>query len=109
MHDARFEELAKLLMEYSTRLKRNENVLIEAFDVPDEMTIALIRAARKAGAVPFVQVQRARIGRELALEASDRQLALAARHELARMKKNARLRRAARKQQHHQIIRRAGG
>ena len=87
MHDARFDKLAKLLVEYSTGLKRNENVLIEAFDVPDEMTIALIRAARKAGAIPFVQVQRARIGRELALEASDRQLTLAARHELARMKK----------------------
>src|SRR5256886_8976365 len=87
MHDARFDKLAKLLVEYSTRLKRNENVLIEAFDVPDEMTIALIRAARKAGAIPFVQVQRGRIGRELALEASDRQLNLAASHELARMKK----------------------
>jgi len=87
MHDARFDKLAKLLVGYSTRLKQNENVLIEAFDVPDEMTIALIRAARKAGAIPFVQVQRARIGRELALEASDRQLTLAARHELARMKK----------------------
>src|SRR5881392_2038318 len=87
MHDARFDKLAKLLVEYSTRLKRNENVLIEAFDVPDEMTIALIRAVRKAGAVPFVQVQRARIGRELALEASDRQLTMAAHHELARMKK----------------------
>jgi len=87
MHDARFDKLAKLLVKYSTRLKRNQNVLIEAFDVPDEMTIALIRAARKAGAIPFVQVQRARIGRELALEASGRQLTLAGRHELARMKK----------------------
>src|SRR5256886_12480668 len=87
MHDARFDKLAKLLVEYSTRLRRNENVLIEAFDVPDEMTIALIRAARKAGAVPFVQVQRGRIGRELAMEASDRQLTLAANHELTRMKK----------------------
>src|SRR5438876_4593208 len=87
MHDARFDKLAKLLVEYSTRLKRNENVLIEAFDVPDEMTIALVRAARKAGAIPFVQVQRARIGRELALEAEDRQLNLLASHELARMRK----------------------
>src|SRR5712691_5040057 len=87
MHDARFDKLAKLLVESSTRLKRNENVLIEAFDVPDEMTIALVRAVRKAGAIPFVQVQRARIGRELALEASDRQLTIAVRHELARMKK----------------------
>jgi aminopeptidase len=87
MHDARFDKLAKLLVEYSTRLKRNENVLIEAFDVPDEMTIALVRTARKAGAIPFVQVQRARISREIALKATERQLDLAAGHELARMKK----------------------
>src|SRR5437870_3488834 len=87
MHDARFDKLAKLLVEYSTRLKRNENVLIEAFDVPDEMVVALVRAARKSGATPFVQVQRGRISRELALEASDRQLNFAASHELARMKK----------------------
>ena len=87
MHDARFDKLAKLLVEYSTRLKRNENVLIEAFDVPDEMTIALVRVARKLGAIPFVQVQRARISREIALKANERQLDLAAAHELARMKK----------------------
>jgi aminopeptidase len=87
MHDARFDKLAKLLVDYSTRLKRNENVLIEAFDVPDEMTIALVRTARKAGAIPFVQVQRARISREIALKATERQLDLAAAHELARMKK----------------------
>src|SRR6266436_2639818 len=87
MHDRRFDKLAKLLVEYSTRLKRNDNLLIEAFDVPDEMVIALIRAARKAGAVPFVQIQRNRVSRELALEASDRQLNFASQHELARMKK----------------------
>ena len=87
MHDPRFDKLAKLLVEYSTRLKKNENVLIEAFDVPDQMVVALIRAARKAGAVPFVQVQRNRISRELAMDASDRQLNFAAAHELARMKK----------------------
>ena len=87
MHDARFDNLAQLLVEYSIRLKRNEAVLIEAFDTPDEMTIALIRAARKAGGIPFVQTQRARVNRALALEASDRQLNLLASHELARMKK----------------------
>jgi aminopeptidase len=87
MHDLRFDKLAKLLVEYSTRLKRNETVLVEAFDVPDEMPIALIRAIRKAGAIPFVQIQRARISRALTLGASDRQLKLMASHELARMRK----------------------
>src|SRR5437773_1465081 len=87
MHDIRWDDLAKLLVEYSIRLKRNETVLIEAFDIPDEMTIALIRAAQKLRGIPFVQTQHARINRALALEASDRQLNLLARHELARMKK----------------------
>jgi len=87
MHDARFDKLAKLLVEYSIRLRRNETVLIEAFDIPDEMTIALVRAARKAGGVPFAQTYHVRVNRALALEASDRQLNLIASHELARMKK----------------------
>jgi len=87
MHDDRFDKLAKLLVEYSVRLKRNETVLIEAFDIPDEMTIALIRAVRKAGGVPFAQTYYTRVNRALALEASDRQLNLMASHELTRMKK----------------------
>ncbi|HXO94613.1 MAG TPA: aminopeptidase [Candidatus Acidoferrum sp.] len=87
MHDKRFDKLAKLLVEYSIRLRRNETVLIEAFDIPDEMTIALVRAVRNAGGVPFAQVYHAPVNRALALEASDRQLNLMASHELARMKK----------------------
>ena len=87
MQDERFDKLAKLLVQYSIRLKRNETVLIEAFDIPDEMTAALIRATRNAGGVPFAQVYHARVNRALALEASDRQLNIMASHELARMKK----------------------
>src|SRR5438093_9554664 len=87
MHNDRFDKLAKLLVKYSVRLKRTETVLIEAFDIPDEMTVALIRAVRKAGGVPFAQTYQTRVNRALALEASDRQLNLMASHELARMKK----------------------
>jgi len=87
MHDPRYDKLAKVLVEYSTRLKRNENVLIETFDVPDEMTVALVRSARKAGANVLAQVYHARVNRELALDASERQLNLSAINELARMKK----------------------
>src|SRR5206468_1482388 len=87
MHDERFDKLARLLVEYSIRLRRNETVLIEAFDVPDEMTVALVRAVGKAGGVRFAQVYHGRVNRALALEASDRQLNLMASHELARMKK----------------------
>src|ERR1700758_4509161 len=87
MHDERFDKLAKLLVEYSIRLRRNETVLIEAFDIPDEMTVALLRAVRNAGGVPFAQVYHAPVNRALALGASDRQLNLMGSHELARMKK----------------------
>jgi aminopeptidase len=87
MQDARYARLASLLVDYSTNLKPGEKVLIESFDAPDDMTIALVRAARKAKAIPFVQLQRARVTRELALEIDARALDLTAAHELARMKK----------------------
>ncbi len=87
MYDERFDKLAKLLVEYSIRLKRKETVLIEGFDIPDEMTVALVRAVSNAGGIPFAQVYRTRVNRALAFEASDRQLNLMAGYELARMKK----------------------
>ncbi|MGI9114272.1 MAG: aminopeptidase [Chthoniobacterales bacterium] len=86
MQDPRLNQLAEVLIGYSTDLKRNEKVLIESFDVPDEMTIALVRAARKRGAIPFVQLHHATVSREITREAAEAQLNLAARHELARMK-----------------------
>src|SRR2546423_7798842 len=87
MHDPRYDKLAKVLVKYSAQWKRNETVLIETFDVPDEMSIALVRAGGKAGAIPFAQVYRARLSRDLALTATEQQPNLTAIHELARMKK----------------------
>ena len=86
MHDPRFEKLAKLLVSHSTKLKPGEKALIDAFDIPPEMTIALIRAVRAAKAVPFVQTHNARVGREMAMGATEPQYDLIAAHELARMK-----------------------
>lgn len=86
MSDARFDKLAEVLTGYSTQLQRGENVLIEAFDVPDQMVIALIRAARKRGAAAYVRIHHARVSRELAFAAEEKQLNLQVRHELARMK-----------------------
>jgi len=87
VHDLRFDKLAKLLVEYSINVRPKENVLIETFDVPDDMAIALIRAIRNAGGIPFSQIQRSRVSRALALDATETQLTLAANHELRRMKK----------------------
>jgi aminopeptidase len=87
MHDPRFDALAKQLTAYSTALKKGENVLIEAFDVPDEMVVSLIRAVRQRKAIPYVQTQHARISRELALGATEEQFELMAQVELDRMRR----------------------
>ncbi len=47
MHDPRVDELAKQLVGYSVALKKGEKVLIDLFDVPDSIGLALIRQARK--------------------------------------------------------------
>jgi aminopeptidase len=86
MQDPRFDKLAKLLVGYSTGLKSGESVLIDAFDIPAEMTIALIRATRAAKALPFVQTHSARVAREMARGATEAQYEIIAGHELARMK-----------------------
>ncbi len=85
--DPRFTQLADALTGFSTSLKKGERVLIDAFDVPDAMVIALIQSARKHGAHPYVQIHRARITRELALGAEEAQFAPLAAVELERMQK----------------------
>ena len=86
MHDPRFDKLAQLLTGFSTALRRGDKVLIEGFDIPAPMTIALIRAVRGLGAIPFVQIHQAQISREMARGADEAQYDLIAKHELARMK-----------------------
>src|SRR5688500_19238957 len=85
--DPRFSQLAEGLTSFSTSLKKGERVLIDAFDVPDAMTIALIRSVRARGAHPYVQIHRARVTRELSLGAEEAQFAPHAEIELARMQK----------------------
>ncbi|HEY5793073.1 MAG TPA: aminopeptidase [Chthoniobacterales bacterium] len=86
MFDPRFETLARVLVRHSTQLQPGERVLIDAFDIPDEMVIALIREIRARKGLPFVNVHRARISRELTLGATDEQAELSAGISLAQMK-----------------------
>ena len=65
MHDPRFDQLASLLVNHSTKIQFDERVLIEATDVPAEMIIAVIRAVRQAGGIPLVELKQNRIQREL--------------------------------------------
>lgn len=85
--DERYNRLADLLTGYSVSLKEGETVLIDAFDVPDLMVVALVRAARARGATPFVNFHHARVLREFLREVTDEQAELLADVELYRMKR----------------------
>jgi aminopeptidase len=85
--DPRFNQLATGLASFSCALKKDERVLIDAFDVPEAMIIALIRAVRARGAHPIVQLHHARISRELLLGANEAQYQPQAEVELVRMQK----------------------
>lgn len=65
MSDPRFKKLARTIVQHSIRLAPGERVLLEAIDIPPEMVIALIEAAREAGAVPLVSLKESRILRAL--------------------------------------------
>ena len=85
LSDPRFDQLAAGLAGFSCALKKGERVLIDAFDVPDAMIVSLIRAARAKGAHPVVQIHRARVSRELMIDASEEQFAPLVEVELKRM------------------------
>lgn len=87
MHDPRYDKLADVLVKHSTAIEPGDKVLVEVSDVPDGMVIALIRAVRRSGGIPFAQMQHSRVAREMARDATKEQVALAAEVELSRMKK----------------------
>jgi aminopeptidase len=87
MTDPRYFKLAKLLVNYSTALKKGDRILLDMIDVPDEFTIELIRAVRAAGATPFVETRHTRVGREQLLGITEAQATDIRDLELARMKK----------------------
>lgn len=87
MTDPRFAKLADLLINYSTRLKKGERVLIEAIDVPDEFSVELVRAARQVGAIPIIEVRHSRVTREIIRDTNAQHAATVRDIELARMKK----------------------
>ncbi len=84
--DTRYYTLADNLVRYSVSLKKGERVLIDAFDVPDDMVIALVRAVRARKGIPHVQLHHARVAREMLLGVTDEQISFQAKNELGRMK-----------------------
>ncbi len=85
MIDGRMTRLAEVLVEYSTELKSGDKVLVEATDIPVEMTCELIRVARAAGAEPLVTLKSNRVNRSLLHHSSETQLNVIADAEALRM------------------------
>ncbi len=87
MIDPRMTKLAEVLVHYSTGLKPEEKILIEAIDAPHEMTCELVRVAKAAGGHPLVTLKSNRVNRALLLSGSPEQMNLVAEAEALRMSK----------------------
>lgn len=87
MQDPRFEKLAELLIGHSTKLQAGENVLIDAHDIPPELTVAIMRAAQKVGANPMVNLRQGPVSRGLLQGATEESMKLNADVALYQMQK----------------------
>ncbi|MCU0788831.1 MAG: aminopeptidase, partial [Verrucomicrobia bacterium] len=87
MNDPRYAKLARLLVTYSTKIKKGEAALLDMIDVPDEFAIELMRAVRAAGGVPLVETRHTRITREILKGTGEAHAKLIRDVEMYRMKK----------------------
>ncbi len=86
MKDPRFEKLADVIVRHSCELQPGEKILIEAVDIPEELTVAIIRRAVEAGGIPLVTSKQVRVLRELYRNASEESMRLAGEVEAYRMR-----------------------
>jgi aminopeptidase len=86
MHDPRIDQLARQLVRYSTALKKGEKILLDLYDVPESIGLALVREARAKGAFPVLRLHNSRLTREMLKGAEDGQYQVMAKHLLAEMK-----------------------
>ena len=84
--DIRYEKLAETLVYHSTKLNPDEKVLIHSIDIPQDMTLALIRAVRQCKAIPFVQLQNGRIERECIMGGEEVQFETSFKWEMEKIK-----------------------
>ena len=84
--DSRIPQLARQLVNHSTRLSKGDKVLIECFDCPSEVPVAIVDAAREVSALPFVNIQDSMVTRALISAAEPERLELLKKHALQQMK-----------------------
>ncbi|PLT32250.1 aminopeptidase [Bacillus sp. V5-8f] len=87
MKDPRIQKLASNLINYSVKLQKEENVLIENFGLQRELVMALVKEAYEAGGNPFVLLKDQQVDRSLLMGAKDKQFNMLADFEANVMKK----------------------
>ncbi len=85
MLDPRMTKLADLLVQHSMHVQKGEKVLVEAFDIPSDMTVALVRAIANAGGHPIVSTYQQPVLRALYQNATAEQMQTIGAVERARM------------------------
>jgi aminopeptidase len=85
MLDPRVDKLASMLIRYSCAVKKGEKILIEAIDVPEEFTAALIRHTADVGGHPLVLLKSNAIDRALMLAGTKPQWELVSKLEKMQM------------------------
>ncbi|MEG1791015.1 MAG: aminopeptidase [Clostridia bacterium] len=74
MNDIRQEVLAKNIVNYSCRIKKDDKVWIDSFGIPYQMINLFVNEIYKVGGVPFVFLHDTRIERSVIGGASDEQI-----------------------------------
>jgi aminopeptidase len=85
MRDPRNARLAQVIVRHSTRLEPGEAVMIEAFDVPDDLVLDLIDATIEAKAIPIVVTRSNAVHRQLLRSGTEAQFKLQSAVELFQM------------------------
>lgn len=86
MNDPRLTCLAEILLDHSCQIKKGENLLIEAIDLPEpQLVCKLVELAAERGANPFVTMKNQEVLRSLYRTGTEANLAAAGEFEKARM------------------------
>ena len=85
--DPRVTKLAKILVNYSCGLKKDENTLIQCYGMtPLPLVRELVKEVYAAGAIPFITLKNDSILREVIKDCRKDQLDLMVRHDMEQMK-----------------------
>lgn len=76
MQDPRFDKLADVLVNHSTKVQPGDNVLIDASEIPEELTVAVLRAVQKAGGNGVVNVRQGKIMRAVLMGGTEESMKL---------------------------------